>query len=43
LKAENKCVFEVTVENFKKYIERGLSQEEATAKGAEDQSKEFNL
>jgi len=43
LKTENKGVFKVTGEKIRKYIEGGLSQEEAVAKGVEDQSKEFNL
>jgi len=43
LKTENKGVFEVTGGKIRKYIEGGLSQEEAVAKGVEDQSREFNL
>jgi len=43
LKAENKCVYEVTGGKIRKSIEGGLSEEGAIAKGIEDQSKEFNL
>jgi len=43
LKTENKFVFEVTGEKIKKYIEDGLSQEEAIAKGVADESNEFKF
>lgn len=36
LKTENKYVFEVTGERIKKYIEDGLSEDEAIAKGMAD-------
>lgn len=43
LKTENKYVFEVTGEKIKKYIEGGLSEDEAIAKGVTDESLEFSL
>jgi hypothetical protein len=43
LNMENKYVYQATGDRIKKYIEDGLKQKKAIAKGIADQSKEFNL